>query len=81
VWWALGPHGYKISSKDAPSLRSRLENTLSMWVTGKMGIHADQVVWVEDGKVFVTGWDCFCQHIPAAGWILGSGVCRPFSFL
>lgn len=54
---------------------------LSMGVNGKMGIHASQVVWVEGGKAFVIGWDCSCQHVPASGWILGSGFCRPFSFL
>lgn len=77
----ISPDDYKVSNKDATSLKRRLENTLSLWVNGKMGTHANQVVWVEDGKGFVTSWDCFCQHVPASGWILGSGFCRPFSFL
>lgn len=74
-------YDYKVDHKDATSLNRRLENTLSMRVNGKMGIHANQVVWVEDGKAFVIGWDCSCQHVPASGWILGSGFCSSFSFL
>lgn len=75
------PMTTKWITKDVTSLKRRLENTLSMWVNGKMGIHANQAVWVEDGKAFVICWGCSCQHVPASGWILGSGFCRPFSFL
>lgn len=72
---------YKVKNKVAATFKRRLENTLSMWANGKMGIHANQVVWVEDGKAFVIVWDGSCQHVSASGWIFGSGFCRPFSFL
>lgn len=83
--WVLQPHtspdDCKVNNKDASILKRSLGKMLSMGVNGKMGIHANQVVWVEDGKAFIIGWDCSCQHVPASGWILGSGFCRPFSFL
>lgn len=81
--WKNSGHGvsHKVKNKDATIFKRRLENTLSMWANGKMGIHANQAVWVEDGKAFVTVWDGSCQHVSASGWIVGSGFCRHFSFL
>lgn len=62
-------HGvsYKVKNKDATTFKRRLENTLSMWANGKMGILANQIVWVEDGKAFVIVWDSSCQHVSALG--------------
>lgn len=77
----ISPNDYKVQNKDATTFKRRLGNTLSLWANGKMGIHANQVVWVEDGEAFVIVWDSSCQHVSASGWILGSGFCRPLSFL